>query len=120
MGFLVALIVGCANGRPMERAAVLKSPGGLLFNGYVKTASNCYACHNGNGSGTGRGPDLAPLVPAMTDAEILRQIHEGGPWMPAFRDKLTDADEVDILEWLRLRFGGGAEATPSTLSAPVR
>jgi mono/diheme cytochrome c family protein len=82
----------------------IASPGEALFNGRVKAQINCYECHNGDGAGTWRGPDLAKRVPGLTDQQIAGAIAEGPGLMPSFKDKVTNVEAREIIEWLRKRF----------------
>jgi len=82
----------------------IKSPGEALFNGRVKPEVNCYQCHNGDGSGTMRGPNLAKHVPKLTDQQIAQAIAEGPGLMPSFTGKVTDAEVQAIIAWLRTQF----------------
>jgi|RhiMethySRZTD1v2_1073278.scaffolds.fasta_scaffold06927_11 mono/diheme cytochrome c family protein len=97
-------IAGCAAGTPEPRQS-LNSPGGLLFNGYAKPDVNCFECHNGDATGTGRGPNLTEKVPKLSDDAILHAIDEGPGLMPSFKDKLTAAEKRDLVAWLRSRAG---------------
>ncbi|MEI9949338.1 MAG: cytochrome c [Pseudomonadota bacterium] len=83
----------------------LDSPGGRLFNGYVKADVKCFSCHNGDAKGA-NGPNLAERVPKLSDAAILQAINDGPSYMPSFKNKLTDAEKHEIIAWLRQRFGG--------------
>src|SRR5580704_5734502 len=89
-GFLLGLgIVGCAGTQtPPDR---ISSPGEALFNGRVKADVTCYRCHNGDGTGTLRGPSLARRIPKLTDEEIVAAIEEGPGFMPSFKGKMDDA-----------------------------
>ena len=58
----VVVIAGCAAGVPLARQDQ-QDPGLLVFNGYTNPKIDCYRCHNGDGHGTGHGPDLAKAVP---------------------------------------------------------
>jgi len=82
----------------------ITSPGEALFNGRVKPDVNCYKCHNGDGTGTLRGPNLAKRVPGLTDQEIAKAIIEGPGLMPSFKDKLDPGQIEQITQWLRQRF----------------
>lgn len=95
-------IAGCA-GRQMP-ADRISSPGEALFNGRVKADVTCYRCHNGDGTGTLRGPNLAKRVPELTDEEIVTAIQEGPGFMPSFKGKVDDADMKALTAWLRGRF----------------
>jgi len=113
-----ALALGACAGAPLPPLASHGStgpgePGGArtagelgreLFNGRVRSAVNCYRCHNGDGKGTWRGPNLAKRVPGLTDAEIATTIAEGPGFMPSFRGKVSDAEVGELVAWLRERF----------------
>ena len=101
-------IAGCAGTQtPPER---ISSPGEALFNGRVKTDVTCYRCHNGDGTGTLRGPSLARRIPKLTDEEIVAAIAEGPGFMPSFKGKLDDAEMKALTAWLRGRFPKTNEA----------
>jgi mono/diheme cytochrome c family protein len=102
-GRLVLLAVTSCAGMQVP-VAQITSPGEALFNGRVKADVNCYSCHNGDGAGTWRGPDLAKRIPKLTDQQIAAAVAEGPGLMPAFKDKLTDAEVREIIPWLRQRF----------------
>ncbi len=92
---------GCA-GVQIARAD-LEHPGQLLFNGHVKEEVNCFKCHNGDATGSMRGPSL-DVTAEMSDDDILEYINEGEGIMPAFADKLTSDEKAQIVSWLRVRF----------------
>ena len=75
-----------------------------LFNGWVRTNVNCYTCHNGDGAGTWRGPNLAKRVPKLSDAEIASTISEGPGLMPSFKGKVDDEEVHQLVAWLRSQF----------------
>ena len=125
----VALMAGCA-GTPLPRLGPVGTagggappgPGGVaagtagatarsaaergreLFNGWVRPEVNCYTCHNGDGAGTWRGPNLGKRVPKLTDAEIASTIAEGPGLMPSFKGKVDGEDVRDLTAWLRAQF----------------
>jgi mono/diheme cytochrome c family protein len=108
----LALLLGpvaCASGAQSPKAALNADPGGLLFNGYAKPDVACFGCHNGDAKGAGRGPSLAERVPKLTDAQIVHAI-DSGPWMmPAYKEKLNDAEKKQLVTWLRARFREGTQ-----------
>jgi mono/diheme cytochrome c family protein len=114
-GWLAAavLLAGCAAGIQLSKESI-QDPGQLLFNGYTKPEINCYHCHNGDGRGAGRGPDLAKSLAKMPDAAVLEVIAKGATFMPAFGDQLAPEEQKQILAWLRASFGG-----PPADSAPA-
>jgi mono/diheme cytochrome c family protein len=101
-GSLALLAVACHTGTALPPQS-LDSPGGKLFNGYVKADVKCFSCHNGDGTGA-NGPNLGERVPKLSDEAILKAIDEGPSYMPSFKDKLTATEKRDIITWLRERF----------------
>ena len=105
LGVLPVVITACAAGTPLPRQS-LDAPGALLFNGYTKPEVKCFECHNGDGTGSGRGPNLAKHVPKLSDDAIVHAIDEGPGLMPSFKDQLTAAEKRELVAWLRSKFGG--------------
>jgi mono/diheme cytochrome c family protein len=99
---LAVAIAGCAG---TQLAATPNAPPGeALFNGRVHEDVNCYKCHNGDGTGTMRGPNLAKRVPGLTNEQIAKAIDEGPGLMPSFKGKVTPDETGQIIAWLRQRF----------------
>jgi mono/diheme cytochrome c family protein len=109
-------IIACAAGVQLTRDTI-KAPGQLLFNGYVKPKVNCFKCHNGDGRGAGRGPDLSPKVAKLTDTAILEVIERGEGFMPSFKDETTPQERQEIVAWLRQAFGGPQAPAPVPVEA---
>jgi len=117
LGTLAALLlIGCAAGVQLARET-LQDPGQLLFNGYTKPEVDCFRCHNGDGRGSGRGPDLSKTVSKMPDAQVIKVIVEGESFMPAFGDKLNADEQQQLLAWLRSAFGARPAAKPVEVDA---
>lgn len=67
----------------------------------------CGTCHGPKGRG-GIGPDLAFRVPGLDDRELYGVITEGRlPRMPPLT--VTDQQAIDLVAWLRDRFGSARE-----------
>jgi mono/diheme cytochrome c family protein len=94
-------VAGSTPGAPTRSAA---ERGRELFNGWVRPEVNCFTCHNGDGAGTWRGPNLGKRVPKLTDGEIASTIAEGPGLMPSFKGKVDGDDVRDLTAWLRARF----------------
>jgi mono/diheme cytochrome c family protein len=102
---LLGIFVSCAGTQiPKDR---ITDPGEMLFNGRVSSAIDCYRCHNGDGKGTWRGPNLAKQVPKLSDKAIAVTINEGPGMMPSYRGKIDDQQIAAITAWLRKQFPGG-------------
>jgi len=99
LGSLALLALGCA-GKPMPRET-LTHPGALLFNGYAERNIRCFLCHNGDGSGTFRAPNLATRAKRDDDDALWKTIHNGDGRMPAFKGKLSDQQMDDLVAWIR-------------------
>jgi len=101
---LLGAVVSCAGTQtPKDR---ISDPGERLFNGQTVSGIDCYRCHNGDGTGTWRGPDLAKRVPKLSDQSIAMAIHEGPGMMPSYKGKIDDQQIAAITAWLRGRFPG--------------
>ena len=99
---LLGALISCAGTQtPKDR---ITDPGEMLFNGQVVTTIDCYRCHNGDGSGTWRGDNLAERVPKLSDGALVKTINEGPGMMPAFKGKIDDQQMAALTAWLRSRF----------------
>ena len=95
---------GCAPGIQFGREAIT-SPGQLAFNAYTPSQTRCFHCHNGDGLGSGRGPDLSTTASERTDAELRDAILKGPKRMPAYEGKISDKELDDMVQWIRERAG---------------
>jgi len=70
--------------------------------------SQCAACHSDDAKGDpaiGKGERLKDLggtqVQSMTNDELVKFITDGHGKMPAFKDKLTEAQIKDLVAYIR-------------------
>jgi mono/diheme cytochrome c family protein len=93
-------------------------------------ADNCAICHKENGEGgLVKIEDKRLKVPALTkghalghtDAELAKQIANGGEGMPAFKEKLKPEEINNLVTYIRKQFQTGANAMPNqgAMSQPV-
>jgi Cytochrome c, mono- and diheme variants len=59
----------------------------------------CMACH-GEGLEGGFGPELRNVGERLSREELIRVIRDGRNTMPAFKDRLTDAEIEAIVDWI--------------------
>lgn len=69
-------------------------------------ARNCAACHGPGGEGKQVGTLSVPTLregraAQDPDAQLLKQIHDGGNGMPPFKFTLTDDEIQDLLRFVR-------------------
>jgi copper transport protein len=95
-----ASAVTAVNPIPTDDASIER--GRLIF------LANCSGCHGATGAGDGPIaatplPDLAAVVPAMTDGELAYRITNGlaGTQMPGFATALSENDRWDLVNYLR-------------------
>lgn len=63
--------------------------------------SNCVACHGSSLQGQmGPTTNLTKVGQRLTVDQISNQIKNGGQGMPAFKDRLTDANVQELATWL--------------------
>lgn|ERR1017187_1856454 len=99
---LVGALVSCAGTQiPKDR---ITDAGQLLFNAQTVSTIDCYRCHNGDGTGTWRGPNLAKRVPKLSDQAIAMAINEGPGMMPSYKGKIDNQQIAAITAWLRGQF----------------
>lgn len=90
----------CAPGVQATRSEV-SDAGAVMFNAYGDPKVGCYGCHNGDARGTKWGPNLRTAIAGQSDDDLKEIIREGQGGMPAFKDKLNDAQMTTIIAWLR-------------------
>ncbi|MGD0800728.1 MAG: cytochrome c [Terracidiphilus sp.] len=61
----------------------------------------CIHCHSIRNAGGRKGPDLSGVGGRLKEAELRRQILQGGMLMPSFRDALQGAELADLIAYLR-------------------
>lgn len=70
--------------------------------------ANCSRCHGSDGSG-GRGPSLVGIAEEQPDPQdAIIQTINGGSGMPSFSDKLSEAEIVAAVDYLREAFPAAA------------
>lgn len=115
-------------------AATLRNPypGGaaVLARGEVQYQRNCSVCHGEQGQGNGPvvGPGKFPFAPAVnsaptqgrSDGYLYGVVRVGRGLMPAYGDRMTEADIWAVVTYLRRLQGQGevADPPPAVSTAP--
>ncbi len=62
--------------------------------------AGCAQCHGQDWSGTDDGPDLHGIGKSMDRDQLTKRIRNGGGGMPPFADALSDAQIVQLVDFL--------------------
>lgn len=84
-------------------ASVLaQSPGERRVHGASVFAEvGCQHCHTIQNVGGKKGPDLSGVGRRLDDAQLRKQILEGGKQMPSFADILRESETDDLVLYLQ-------------------
>jgi cytochrome c oxidase cbb3-type subunit III len=91
-------------------AMMAQGPGSGNAQGAEQFATICASCHGSDGTG-GKAPSLlAPNIIALSDAELIKVVHDGtAAGMPSFAG-LGDANIAAVVRYLRTLQGQGGTA----------
>ena len=114
------------NAASASTPAAVASPTDEVARGKTLYEQNCAGCHKEDGTGgeiTIEGKSIDPddltsdKIKKMDDAKITRYIHDGieDEGMPAFKDKLTEAEIREVVEYVRT----GIQKMPDSDGKPV-
>ncbi len=76
----------------------------------------CLYCHNIDGFGGHRGPELSDIADQLTRDQLTIRINNGGYNMPAFAGSITSRELSLLLDFLQTR--RTAESSQPTASTP--
>ncbi len=95
--------------------------------GMMSYSTHCQSCHGERGDGKGERAEKLSIAPSdftdehamgqMTDGELFWKISHGRRPMPAFKDKLTEEERWQLVDYIRTlarkHAGGAAPAANS-------
>jgi mono/diheme cytochrome c family protein len=95
--------------------------------GMMSYSTHCQGCHGESGDGKGQRAEKLSIAPSdftdahamgqITDGELFWKISHGRRPMPAFREKLTEQERWELVDYIRTLArkpaGGAAPATNS-------
>jgi hypothetical protein len=99
--FLAILFLGACKTTQLPQEKLSQNPGALLFNGYTKPNVKCYECHNGDATGSIKGPNLIKKLKVISDEKYRATLAEGPHKMPSYTGILSPEEEQLILDWLK-------------------
>ena len=77
-------------------AAAATTPGARVF-----YQMGCIYCHEVNGDGGRRGPDLSSVGDRLSENQLIIRINNGGHNMPAFAGRISPTDLTQVVEFLK-------------------
>lgn len=91
---LLFVIVGCSD----KKSNVNAKPSNTSVSGETLFRRNCTGCHGRDGE---KMSWWKPKVRTMPQADVEKQVREGGGNMPAFGKKLTDQEITDVAKYAK-------------------
>ncbi|PWK14950.1 c-type cytochrome [Tumebacillus permanentifrigoris] len=89
------LLTGCSSGSSGNTVTLVDQES----NGYTLFKQSCAGCHGDNLQGRA-GPNLQHVGGRLTPDKITQRIQLGASGMPAFQNKLEDAQITELATWL--------------------
>jgi ubiquinol-cytochrome c reductase cytochrome b subunit len=121
-------VMGAWSGDPiparyLQGLAPVERSGAVVFQNM-----QCRNCHSVGGAGGMRGPALDTVATRMTEAQMVRQVLQGGGNMPAYGNTLSADETTALVDFLKTLHGEGLRpakdasgvlGTTSAVQAPV-
>lgn len=79
----------------------------------------CEYCHQINGVGGIRGPDLSHIAGQLTRQELIIRISNGGSNMPAYGSEITKSELTALVDFLETRTGDGGTRLSTSNDLPT-
>lgn len=104
--------------KPLTKEIIGTDTGPVAHGGALVHSKGCLYCHNIDGHGGHRGPELSTIGQQLTRQELIIRINNGGYNMPAFAGSVTADELKDIVDFLETRRPKDAPAPKPTSDPP--
>jgi len=98
--------------QPIAPSALLTSDPGIQQGAKVFFNKGCIYCHEIEGNGGQRGPNLSRVGDRLTEDQLIIRINNGGHNMPAFAGRITHDELAALVAFLKSR-RAGSPSSPS-------
>src|SRR3954467_14059227 len=104
--------------QPIAQSVLLTDDPGIQRGAHVFFNKGCIYCHEVNGNGGQRGPNLSQVGDRLTEDQLIIRINNGGHNMPAFAGRITHDELATLVGFLKAR-RAGAPSSPSPSAADL-
>jgi len=104
--------------RPIAEAVSLTGDPSITQGAQVFFNKGCIYCHEINGDGGRRGPNLSRVGDRLSDDQLIIRINNGGHNMPAFAGRITHDELAALVGFLKSR-RAGSPSSPSPSAADL-
>jgi ubiquinol-cytochrome c reductase cytochrome b subunit len=98
--------------QPLAEPIPTTGDGGIGLGAQVFFNKGCIYCHEINGDGGQRGPNLSRVGDRLNEDQLIIRINNGGHNMPAFAGRITHDDLTTLVAFLRSRGAGSPPSKP--------
>ncbi|QDT64942.1 cytochrome b N-terminal domain-containing protein [Calycomorphotria hydatis] len=99
---------------PLPEEVVGTDKGPIANGAKLAHSKGCLYCHDIDGYGGHRGPELSNIGKQLTREDLIIRINNGGYNMPAFAGSITSSELSDLIEFLKTRRDDHSDDKPET------
>jgi ubiquinol-cytochrome c reductase cytochrome b subunit len=98
--------------QPIAQSVLLTDDPSIQQGARIFFNKGCIYCHEVNGNGGQRGPNLSRVGDRLTEDQLIIRINNGGHNMPAFAGRITHDELATLVGFLKSR-RAGSPSSPS-------